>query len=113
MDARYEEVRAAGQVTSHGVVIVSGVRDDGKRAMRAVEVADTERAAPDQAVFRALTTRGLTGLRLVTSDDHAGLRAAIDRYVQGARWQRGQVHDQRHLMGMVGRSTRTELVADL
>lgn len=113
VDARYEYVRAAGQVTSHGVLIVSGVRDDGKRAILAVEVADTESAATYQAVFRALKARGLTGVRLVTSDDHAGLRAAIDRYFQGASWQRCQVHYQRNLMGMVGMSKRKELVADL
>lgn len=113
VDARYEYVREGGQVTSHGVLIVSGVRDDGKRAILALEVADTESAATYQAVFRALKARGLTGVRLVTSDDHAGLRAAIDRYFQGAGWQRCQVHYQRNLLGMVGASKRKELVADL
>ena len=103
VDARYEYVRAGGQVTSHGVLIVSGVRDDGKRAILAVDVADTESAATYQAVFRDLKARGLRGVRLVTSDDHAGLRAAIDRYFQGAGWQRCQVHYQRNLLGMVGR----------
>ncbi|MDQ2785828.1 MAG: transposase [Chloroflexota bacterium] len=49
----------------------------------------------------------------MTSDDHAGLRAAIDRYFQGVSWQRCQVHYQRNLLGMVGASKRKELVADL
>ncbi len=64
-------------------------------------------------LFRDLKARGLTGVRLVTSDDHAGLRAAIDRYFQGAGWQRCQVHYQRNLLGMVSASKRADLVADL
>jgi putative transposase len=113
VDARYEYVRAGGQVTSHGVLIVSGVREDGKRAILAVDVADTESAATYMTVFRDLKGRGLGGVRLVTSDDHAGLRAAIDRYFQGAGWQRCQVHYQRNLAGMVGASKRNDLAADL
>jgi putative transposase len=113
VDARYEYVRADGQVTSHGVLIVSGVRDDGKRTILAVDVADTESAATYQALFRDLKARGLRGVQLVTSDDHAGLRAAINRYFQGAGWQRCQVHYHRNLMGMVGASKRAALVSDL
>jgi putative transposase len=113
VDARYEYVRQGGQVTSHGVLIVSGVRDDGKRAILTVDVADTESAATYMTLFRDLKARGLTGVRLVTSDDHAGLRAAIDRYFQGAGWQRCQVHYQRNLLGMVGASKRADLMADL
>jgi len=111
VDARYEYIRQGGAVSSHGVLIVSGVRDDGRRTILAVAVADTESAATYQAVFRDLTARGLRGVRLVTSDDHAGLRAAIDRYFQGAGWQRCQVHYQRNLLGMVGASKRKELAA--
>ncbi len=113
VDARYEHVRAGGQVMTQGVLIVSGVRDDGKRAILAVDVADTESAATYMAVFRDLKARGLRGVRLVTSDDHAGLRAAIERYFQGAGWQRCQVHYTRNLVGMVGASKRKELTADL
>lgn len=113
VDARYEYVRANGQVTSHGVLIVSGVRDDGKRAILAVAVADTESAATYMALFRDLKARGLSGVRLVTSDDHAGLKAAIDRYFQGAGWQRCQVHYQRNLLGMVGTRKRAALAAEL
>lgn len=111
VDARYEYVRQGGAVRSLGVLIVSGVRDDGKRAILAVDVADTESAATYMTVFRDLKARGLRGVRLVTSDDHAGLRAAIDRYFQGASWQRCQVHYQRNLLGMVGASKRKELAA--
>ncbi len=89
------------------------MREDGRRSILAVEVADTESTATYQAVFRDLKARGLRGVRLVTSDDHAGLHAAIDRYFQGAGWQRCQVHYQRNLLGMIGVSKRAVLADDL
>jgi putative transposase len=113
VDARYEHVRADGRVITQGVLIVSGVRDDGRREILAVDVADTESEATYREVFRHLKGRGLRGVRLVTADDHAGLRAAIERYFQGAGWQRCQVHYTRNLVGMVGASKRKEVAADL
>jgi putative transposase len=64
-------------------------------------------------LFSDLNARGLTGVRLVTSDGHAGLKVAIDRHFQGASWQRCQVHFSRDLVGMVGAGRRSELAADL
>jgi len=113
VDARYEHVRVDGQVVSQGVLIVAGVREDGRRELLAVEVADTESEATYEALFRRLKARGLHGVRLVTSDDHAGLRAAIARHFQGASWQRCQVHFARNLQGRVGAKQRARLGADL
>lgn len=113
VDARYEKARVDGRVVSQGVLIVSGVRDDGLREILAVEVADTESAATYHELFRSLKTRGLKGVELVVSDDHEGLKAAIGRHFQGASWQRCQVHYQRNLLGMVGAKKRKELAADL
>ena len=113
VDARYEHVRVDGRVVSQGVLIVAGVREDGRREILAVEVADTESEATCQDVFRRLKARGLQGVRLVTSDDHAGLRAAIARHFQGASWQRCQVHFARNLLGAVGLKHRARLGADL
>lgn len=109
VDARYEHVRIDGRVVSQGVLVVSGVRDDGRREIVAVEVADTESEATWQAVFAALQARGLRGVELVTSDDHRGLRAAISRHFQGASWQRCQVHFARNLLGLVGAKHRPRL----
>lgn len=113
VDARYEHVLVKGRVVSQGVLLVSAIRDDGRREILAVDVADTESEATYHEHFRQLKQRGLAGVRLVTSDDHAGLRAAIARHFQGASWQRCQVHFARGLLGMVGDSKRQELAAGL
>jgi putative transposase len=88
VDARYEKVRVDRRVVSQGVLLVSGVRDDGMREILAGEVADTESEATYQQLFRSLKERGLSGVELVVSDDHEGLKAAITRHFQGASHQR-------------------------
>jgi putative transposase len=113
VDARYEKVRIDGRVVSQGVLIASGVRDDGIREILGVEVADTESEATYQEMFRSLKGRGLSGVELVVSDDHGGLKAAIARHFQGASYQRCQVHYARNLLGMVSYASRKELGADL
>jgi putative transposase len=113
VDARYEKVRVDGRVVSQGVLVVSGVRDDGFRELLAVEIADTESEATYHELFRSLKRRGLSGVELVISDDHGGLKAAIARNFQGASHQRCQVHYVRNLLGMVGYASRKELGSDL
>jgi putative transposase len=113
VDARYEKVRTNGRVVSQGVSIVSAVREDGMREILAVEVADTESEATYHELFRSLKRRGLSGVELVVSDDHEGLKAAVLRHFQGASHQRCQVHYARNLLGMVSYASRKELGADL
>jgi transposase-like protein len=114
VDARYEKARVDGRVVSQGVLVVSGVRlPDGMREILAVEVADTESEATYQELFRSLKGRGLRGVELVVSDEHAGLKAAIERHFQGASHQRCQVHYARNLLGMVGYAKRKALAEDL
>jgi putative transposase len=114
VDARYEKVRVDHKVVSQGVLVVSAVREpDGFREILAVEVADTESEATYQELFRSLKARGLSGVELVVSDDHEGLKAAIGRHFQGASWQRCQVHYARNLLGIVGAKKRKELAAEL
>ncbi len=84
VDARYEKVRVDHRIVSQGVLIVSAVRaPDGFREILGVEVADTESEAAYQELFRSLKERGLSGVDLVVSDDHEGLKAAIFRHFQG------------------------------
>ena len=113
VDARYEKARVDGRVASQGVLVVSGVRDDGFREILGVEVSDTESEATYQELFRSLKRRGLSGVELVVSDDHEGLKSAISRHFQGASHQRCQVHYARNLLGMVGVAKRKELATDL
>ena len=97
------------RVVSQGVLIVSAVREpDGLREILAVEVAHTESGATYQELFRSLKSRGLSGVELIVSDEHEGLKAAVARHFQGASHQRCQVHYMRNLLGMVGpRSARS------
>jgi putative transposase len=113
VDARYEKVRLGGRVVSQGVLLVSGVSEDGFREILGAEVADTESEATYQGLFRSLKARGLSGVELVVSDDHGGLKAAISRHFQGASWQRCQVHYARNLLGTVGAARRKDLAAGL
>jgi putative transposase len=114
VDARYEKVRSGGRVVSQRVLVVSAVREpDGFREILGVEVADTESEATYQELFRSLKARGLKGVELVVSDDHEGLKGAVERHFQGASWQRCQVHYARNLLGMAGAKKRKELAAQL
>jgi putative transposase len=113
VDARYEKVRVDERVVNQGVLVVSGVRDDGFREILGVEVADTESEATYQELFRSLKQRGLSGVELVVSDEHEGLKSAVSRHFQGASHQRCQVHYSRNLLGMVRFARRKELAADL
>ena len=114
VDARYEKVRMDHRIVSQGVLIVSAVREpDGLREILAVEVANTESEATYQELFRSLKSRGLSGVGLVVSDEHEGIKAAVARHFQGASHQRCQVHYMRNLLGMVGAKKRKELGAEL
>ena len=113
VDARYEKARVDRRVVSQGVLVVSGVKDAGFREILAVEVADTESEATYQELFRSLKGRGLSGVELVVSDGHEGLKAAIGRHFQGASHQRCQVHYARNLLGMVGTAGRKDLAEGL
>ncbi|HEX2739980.1 MAG TPA: IS256 family transposase [Rubrobacter sp.] len=113
VDARYEKARVDSRVVSQGVLVASGVRDDGMREILALEVADTESEATYHELFRSLKARGLRGVELVVSDDHEGLKSAVERHFQGASWQRCQVHYARNLLGMVGHGRRKELAEGL
>jgi transposase-like protein len=113
VDARYEKARVDHRIVSEGVLIIYGVREDGYREILGVEAADTESEATYHQLFRSLKGRGLRGVRLVTSDDHPGLEAAIARHFQGASWQRCQFHYSKNLLKLVGSKRRAELAEGL
>jgi len=113
VDAHYEKVRIGSRIVSEGILVVCAVREDGFREILAVEVADVESEATYQELFRALKERGLKGVELVTSDEHKGLKSAIERHFRGASHQRCQFHYAKNLLGLVSFAKRKELGAGL
>ena len=101
-DARYEKVRRGGAVVSQGVLVAIGISAAGCREVLGCWVAESESEASWGAVFAELKQRGLSGVRYVVSDDHAGMVKAIGRHFQGAVWQRCQVHFVRNALSLCG-----------
>jgi putative transposase len=97
-DALTLKVREGGRVVNVHALIATGVNADGHREILGVQVTSAEDGAGWLAFFRDLTARGLSGVRLVTSDAHAGLVAAIGATVPGAGWQRCRTHYAANLM---------------
>ena len=112
LDAIYVHVRddALGQVVSRAVVVATGVTAQGGREVLGVDVGDSEAETFWTAFLRSLKTRGLSGVRLVISDAHEGLRAAIRKTLQGSTWQRCRVHYVRNLLAPVPKASQ-EMVA--
>lgn len=101
LDARYEKVRRDGAVASCAVLIASGVDADGHRTILGVSVSLSEAEVHWREFLRSLKARGIHGLKMVTSDDHDGLKAALRGTFSGVPWQRCQVHLQRNAAGYV------------
>jgi transposase-like protein len=109
-DATYLKVRQAGRVVSMAVVIAVGVHETGQREVLGIDVGPSEDGAFWLAFLRSLVARGLSGVRLVTSDAHEGLKAAIAAVLHGASWQRCRVHFVRNALALVPKSA-ADLVA--
>ncbi|MBM3278543.1 MAG: transposase, partial [Candidatus Handelsmanbacteria bacterium] len=111
--ARYEQVREKHRVVSKGWVLVQGFGQDGHRDLLTVAIAPTESQASWGQLFSGLIDRGLTGVQLVTSDEHKGLVQAIRRYFDQAAWQYCQVHFQRTVLAEVPKTHRTQEASQL
>jgi putative transposase len=113
VDARYEKVRVDGKVISQAVLVVVGFTTAGKRELLEWRVGDSESEQHWGELFKNLKDRGLTGVKLIVSDAHRGIRAAIDRHFQGAAWQRCRVHYKREMGRKVSYKKLKELNKDL
>ena len=103
--ATYLKVRRGGRIVSVAVIIAIGVNTDGRREVLGLEIG-TSGAEPIWTEFlRKLTRRGLRGVKLVISDAHEGIKAAVSK-VLGATWQRCRVHFQRNALAHAGQSGR-------
>ena len=111
VDARYEHVREDGHVMSAGVLTVEGIDEHGYRQVIGVAVAPGEDKSSWGEILRGLIERELDPSEVVcvTSDDHLGLRDALQRYIPHARWQRCQAHYQQNAGAKVPRRDRAEV----
>src|SRR6202012_5310088 len=91
LDATYVKVRQAGRIVSVAVIIAVGVNNDGRREILGMDIGPSEAETFWTEFLRKLARRGLRGVKLVISDAHEGLRAAIARVLH-ATWQRCGVH---------------------
>jgi putative transposase len=98
LDARYEKVRVGGAVVSCSLLIAVGITPDGRRTILGVSVSLSEAEVHWRDFLAQLQARGLHGVQQVTSDDHAGLRAALQARLQGVKWQRCQFHLAKNLL---------------
>ena len=111
LDATYLKVRKGGRVVSVAAIIASGVNRDGRREILGLGLGDSEAQVFWVDFLRRLRQRGLSGVQLVISDAHEGLKAAIVQ-VFTASWQRCRVHFLRNLLACVPK-TRQSLVGTL
>jgi len=103
-DALTMKVREGGRVVNAVVLLATGVNGDGHREVLGLRVATSETGAAWNEFFADLVARGLAGVRLVTSDAHAGLREAIAANLPGASWQRCRTHYAANLMSICPKS---------
>jgi len=120
VDALVIRVREDGRVRQCSALIASGVNEEGYREVLGLQIGDSESEASHDAqahqrseLFVWLKKRGLNGVDLVTSDDHAGLVAAVKKQFQGASWQRCQTHFSRNVLDVAPEKERAALKARL
>jgi transposase-like protein len=111
LDATYHKVRVDGRVVSQATVVAIGVTSEGERQVLGVDVGPSEDRVFWTAFLRGLVKRGLTGVRLVISDAHTGLKLAISTVLTGASWQRCRVHFLRNLRATVPLGAREAIAA--
>ena len=113
LDARYEKVREGGVIRSQAVMVAIGIDWEGRRCVLSVELANRESASSWKNFVLGLKQRGLNGVELVVSDDHAGLRAAIQEVLPEAAWQRCYVHFLRNALDHLPRKADDECMTEL
>lgn len=106
IDALTQKVREGGRTVTVHALVATGVNADGHREILGLDVTSSEDGAGWLAFLRGLVARGLSGVELVVSDCHAGLRDAIAATLPGASWQRCRTHYARNLLCRVPKSAQ-------
>ena len=113
LDATYMKVREAGSVVSMATVVAIGVTATGEREVVGMDAGPSEDGAFWTAFLRGLVARGLSGVRLVVSDAHEGLKGAISAILVGAAWQRCRVHFMRNALSQVPKAASQMVAATI
>jgi putative transposase len=112
MDALSMRVREGGRICSTAVLVATAVNAQGHREILGLDIGAAEDGASWTSFLRGLVARGLSGVKLVTSDAHQGLKEAIAAVLDGASWQRCRTHFMRNLLATVPRHAQP-MVASL
>jgi putative transposase len=114
LDARYESVRQDGLVQDAAVLIAVGVNPEGKREVLGVSVALSEAEVHWRTFMQQLVARGLSGIQLIISDAHTGLKQARQAVFGGVPWQRCQFHLQQNAQAYISRQElKAPVAADI
>ena len=113
VDAKYEKVRADGVIGSQAVLVAIGINWEGRREVLAVEMANRESRSSWRDFLLGLKKRGLSGVELVITDDHAGLRQAVAEVLPEAAWQRCYVHFLRNALDYLPRKADDDCLQEL
>jgi putative transposase len=113
VDARYERVREEGRIVSRAVLIAIGINWEGRREILGVELASRETQTSWRDFLLRLKERGLSGVELVISDDHAGLKRAIQEVFTRSAWQRCYVHFLRNALDHLPRKSGDDCLTEL
>src|SRR5947207_589867 len=112
LDATYLKQREGGRIVAVAAIIAVAVNTEGQREIVGLHIGPSEAETFWSGFLRSLAKRGLKGVKLVVSDAHEGLKAAIRR-VFGASWQRCRVHWMRNALSYVGKTQQTMVAAAL
>ena len=111
LDATYLRQRQGGRIVSVAAIIAVAANTDGKREIIGLSIGDSEASVFWTDFLRSLEKRGLKGVKLVVSDAHEGLKAAIQKVLNGSTWQRCRVHTTRNLLARVPKAQQSRLAA--
>jgi transposase-like protein len=114
LDATYEKVRIGGSVVSAAVLIAYGINPSGVRVCLGTDVSLSEASVHWRKFLESLVSRKLHGLKFITSDNHSGLKNALNAVFPGVRWQRCQFHLQQNAQKYITKlEYKKEVAADI
>jgi putative transposase len=113
VDARYERVREDGRIVSRAVLVAIGINWEGRREVLGIELAGRETHTSWRDFLLRLKERGLSGVELVISDDHAGLKRAVQEVFTRSAWQRCYVHFLRNALDHLPRKSGDDSLTEL